>query len=112
MKICHGKLTVDEILKLLGAHQRRLILGILVDDEEGLADITELAAQLAKEGHHNEERAELVLCHHHLPKCADAGVIEYDHRSGAVRAMEKAHDLKSVLDTLEELSEEGETPCC
>lgn len=62
----------------------------------------ELAEKMAEDTDADLEILEAVLAHHHLPRLADAGVVEYDHRSGGVRLEESAEDLKPFLELCQE----------
>lgn len=68
-----------------------------------MVDRTELARALEPDDEHDVETLRTVLAHQHLPKLADGAVIEYDHRSGAVRSTEAVEKLQPLLDTCEEL---------
>lgn len=88
-------LSIDATLELLADRERRAVLGYLMDDPRGTATVSELADHLAEmraeeagdEADPEEagDEATTTLHHVHLPKLADAGVVEYDDRSGEVR---------------------------
>lgn len=86
-----ASLSLDETLELLANYERRRVLGFLMDAPDGTAAMDELVDHLST------RRAERVgerpgrshvtttLHHVHLPKLADAGVVEYDARGRTVR---------------------------
>lgn len=84
-------LSLDSTLELLSDYQRRAILQFLVETPDNTATINELVNNLAEqEGARTGERpghnrVEASLYHIHIPKLADAGVIDYDARSKEVR---------------------------
>lgn len=94
-------LTVDEALKLLAVNQRRRVLRYLLEEADSPVYRDELAEKIDDGETSDSGSMEVVLAHHHLPRLADAGVIEYDHRSGGVRLTEAAEDLRPLLDTIE-----------
>ncbi|WP_224332660.1 DUF7344 domain-containing protein [Haloprofundus halobius] len=104
-------LSVDAMLDILANSPRRHLLEYLRDQPEGTATVEEATkvflTQLARESGQqpNHDDAQVDLHHHHLPKLADAGVIEYDVRTQTIRyrphdRLEELHDL--IQDFLEE----------
>ena len=84
-------LSLDACLELLSNRQRRVILQYFLDSEENHAPVDELISEIISEeaartgerpGHDSVASA---LFHIHLPKFADADVIEYDTRHLEVR---------------------------
>ncbi|WP_435158878.1 DUF7344 domain-containing protein [Haladaptatus sp. DFWS20] len=75
-----GQLTL--LYKLLANHRRRVLLQCLRDTEAPIP-ISVLVTELTQRDEHvspNESiNTEIAVHHIHLPKLADAGVIEYDH---------------------------------
>ncbi|WP_458191118.1 DUF7344 domain-containing protein [Haladaptatus sp. NG-WS-4] len=75
-----GQLTL--LYKLLADHRRRVLLQSLRDTEAPMP-ISALVAELTEgDGWEPSERdvdTEIAVHHIHLPKLADAGMIEYDH---------------------------------
>jgi hypothetical protein len=69
------------LYKLLADHQRRILLQYLRDTEAPIP-ISALVAELAQRDERvlpdESTNTEIVMHHIHLPKLADAGVIEYD----------------------------------
>lgn len=86
-----ASLSLDATLELLANHDRRRVLGYLMDDSDGTATVEELVDHVAEKRAERTDDAldtdqiETRLHHVHIPKLADAGVVEYDHRSGEVR---------------------------
>lgn len=86
-----ASLSLDSTLELLSDYDRRCLLGYLRDDPDGTATVEELVDHLAdKRAKRTDDapdidRIETRLHHTHIPKLANAGVIEYDDRSGEIR---------------------------
>ncbi|WP_209019550.1 DUF7344 domain-containing protein [Halorussus marinus] len=74
---------LDSLFGILANGQRRQILAYLVETDDGVATLPELADRIA-DGE-DPERATLRLHHNHLPKLEDEGFVEYDARSETVR---------------------------
>jgi len=96
---------VDEVLALLADARRRRVLYELRDRSDDVATLDELVDALLPEedGAADDpahERVAASLCHHHLPKLADAGVVQYDERSGVVRYEKDDDLLESWLERL------------
>jgi len=75
---------LDSLFEILASGQRRRLLAHLIDTDDGVATLPELAALIA-DGDDDRERATIRLHHTHLPKLEDEGVVEYDARSETVR---------------------------
>lgn len=108
---------LDETLQLLAAHHRRWILYVLLRrDVDSISDLVPLIWTLneAATGEHVEEtKLTIQLQQVHLPKLADAGLIEYDHRSGDIALTEKSDEIREQLETIktwEEPSVRAEIP--
>ncbi|WP_137283576.1 DUF7344 domain-containing protein [Halorussus salinisoli] len=84
-------LSLDATLELLAHYDRRAILGYLRDTSDDTATIDELVDHLvAKKTEQTGEQPGrdhvLSTLHHvHVPKLADAGVIDYDARNKEIR---------------------------
>lgn len=78
---------------------RRHIISTLLDSEL-LATVDELTDAIGA-ATTDSESLRLKLYHQHLPKLEDAGLIEYDWRSGDVVLSEDPEQLQDVLDALE-----------
>lgn len=76
--------SLDEIFELLANQRRRESLYVLVR-REGPITVTELGDEVASVVEATPERVATALYHVHLPKLADAGVVEYDVETGTVR---------------------------
>lgn len=109
-------LTLDAILSLLANYRRRTLLSYLwaQPDQVGSFDTAARAVSTAiatrRGGQPNHTDVKIDLQHHHLPKLADAGVLEYDIRSQTIRyhgndRLETAYE--QVID-LELASRDGE----
>ncbi len=89
-------LTLDAILSLLANYRRRRLLAYLwaQPDQVGSfeAATREVAAAVASQrgGRPSLTDVNIDLQHTHLPKLADAGVLEYDIRSQVIRY--RGHD--------------------
>ncbi len=63
---------------------RRHVLQYL-DETDGSVELATLAAAVAESADgRNRDRIALELHHNHLPKLADTGFVEYDHRANVV----------------------------
>lgn len=102
-------LSLDAILDILANHRRRALLEYLWDQPgdvgsvEGATKHTILRIGQKQGAQPNHDDIQVDLQHHHLPKMADAGIIEYDIRSQTIRyhenerletAYERVHDLE------------------
>lgn len=90
-EIQQSTLSVDAILELLAAAQRRDMLRYLRDQSDHTATVDELIAHVVgcetrRTGNRpGRDQIEMAFHHIHLSKLADAGVIEYDPRSQGLR---------------------------
>lgn len=89
---------VSAAFDLLSNARRRGVLYAVSRD--GSATVAELAERIAawQDGHHSPEEVRTSLVHAHLPKLADAGVVDYDHDQGVVEPTEDADDLEPYLE--------------
>ena len=74
-----GQLTL--LYKLLADHRRRVLLQCLRNTDASLsvsALVTELTQGDGREPSERDVATEIAVHHIHLPKLADAGVVEYD----------------------------------
>lgn len=84
-------LSIDATLALLSNFDRRCILSYLTDQSDGCATVDELvdylvARKAERSGTRPSHDHVLTTLHHvHVPKLADAGVVEYDARSQEIR---------------------------
>lgn len=99
----HGNEPIDDVsaaFDLLRDARRRGVLYTL--KRNGRTSVEELAERIAAwqsdEGDETDpESVEVSLVHAHLPKLADAGVVEYDREHGAVELAEDGDDLDPLL---------------
>lgn len=96
---------IDEILSLLADRHRRRGLCVLRNGGGRAMTLDTLASEIASADDVTADRAtvETSLYHVHLPKLADAGVVEFDARSGDVR-YRSVPLVEDVLTLLEESS--------
>lgn len=99
----HGR-DVDRVLTILASARRRQLLRCLLERTDRSVDRQELV-QLLAHTTSEKESLEILLIHHHLPWLADAGLIEYDPRSGKLRPTTCLEDLEPLLEACEELEE-------
>ena len=101
---------LDDILGALADQDRRFALYYLQEEKEG--DVVELARQVAAwkskkstAGVTDDElqRVLIEFRHNHLEKLQDAGCIEYDERSGAIRYRDPLTLLEVLLRLLKPL---------
>jgi DNA-binding transcriptional ArsR family regulator len=83
------EIDLDALFEVLADAQRRQILAYLDatdDDVAAYSDLIEhVADDSAEASTDDRDRIAVGLHHNHLPKLADAGVVEYDSRSETVR---------------------------
>lgn len=105
-----GITTLDEVLHCLSSSRRRTVLYHLQDVE--IADVDELAKRVAANERDSStgevpaphrKKVETQLVHNHLPKMAEAQLVEYDRRSSTVRYREPPGLLSTVLELLARL---------
>ena len=79
----------DLLFELLADRRRRHILHCLIDQPDGVAEFTDLVDAVVDHEPETDagdrETVRTRLYHVHLPKLAEAGVIDYDTRSETVR---------------------------
>ncbi|MFC7079893.1 ArsR/SmtB family transcription factor [Halorussus caseinilyticus] len=77
---------IDTVFRALAHPLRREVLGLLSRREDDVAELSELAELLrdVREGR-TDEQLRVALHHNHLPILREAGLIEYDARTGTVR---------------------------
>lgn len=100
-------LSLDAMLDILANRPRRDLLTFLQEQPEESAAfeevtnyiLTQMSRELGKQPNHDDVQVELQ--HHHLPKLADAGVIEYDIRSQTIRYREN-EPLEELHDRIKE----------
>ena len=95
------QLAIDAVFDVLADDHRRALLSYLQDASE--ASIDELAAVISRQGdayrQDDRESEHAVRLHHvHLPKLADANLVEYDRRAGRVEYV-GGSDIADLLAT-------------
>lgn len=99
------RLSKSEIFELLSAERRQEVLKYL-DNNDGRADLGELAEHVAglecgcdpgQLSSQQRKRAYVGLYQCHLPKMADAGVIDYDSNRGTIALNERSVRLLKYL---------------
>lgn len=84
-------LSLDAILSLLANDRRRDVLAYLAETDDDVTSIEDLVAHLVRvEGERtgklpSHENVEATLLNVHIPKLADATIVEYDERSRQLR---------------------------
>lgn len=79
---------VDQVLEVLQHRLRRDVIEYFLDASERTAAVDDLVAHLAREwpgDPPSRERLSVVLYHHHLPRLADAGIVEFDPELDSIR---------------------------
>lgn len=97
--------SLDLVFGLLADRRRRFVLACLAD-RTGSTSRRELARAIAVRENESPidevpdevvENVAVSLAHKHLPKLAEAGVVEYDQVRGLVRPAETADGVGQVL---------------
>lgn len=98
----------DLVFTLLKNERRRAVLSFLADrPETTLSDLADRIAAAENDttpdqlSSSERKRVYISLYQNHLPKLADAEVIEYDQSRGDVRRLESAERLQGYLDRLD-----------
>lgn len=96
---------LDEMLGVLASRYRRWILYELMDRESGRIDelipTIKVLNEAANNDHIDTTRIEMQLHQVHFPKLAEAGFIDYDHRSGDFAHTEKFNEIRDQLEIIE-----------
>ncbi|WP_435179594.1 DUF7344 domain-containing protein [Halorussus sp. AFM4] len=98
-----GTEPIDDVsaaFDLLRDARRRGVLYTL--KRNGQTSVEELAERIAawqsaEDGETDPESVEVSLVHAHLPKLADAGVVEYDRDRGTAELADRGDDLDPLL---------------
>jgi len=78
--------TIDDVFDLLANADRREVCLYLMDQEAGVVTVDRLVSALCDPDSEKDPRRYGIDLHHrHLPKLADAGIIDYDSRSNTAR---------------------------
>lgn len=87
-------LSFDTVFDILSNRRRRFAIHYLMGIDDGTADVDGIAERIAgweresadaASDDSHERRVLMTLTEIHLPKLADANVVDYDVRSGSVR---------------------------
>jgi DNA-binding transcriptional ArsR family regulator len=104
-------LSLDELFDILRNARRRHVVELL-DEYGGEAEFRELTDAVARRetgapvSYEERKRVYVSLRQSHLPRLADAGVVEYDRDRGTVRATPR---FDTVVRPLEAVTERFET---
>lgn len=101
---------VDEHLTVLADQTRRAILYYFQDASEEVAALDDLVNYLLEQNGGDTERLTIQLHHSTIPQLANAGVLEYQRASGAVRYLgdrELERLLASVVEYEQDVSQRG-----
>ncbi|RQG91567.1 hypothetical protein EA462_06325 [Natrarchaeobius halalkaliphilus] len=91
MNVNTQTVTTEVALELVTDQCRQQILHHLIENEDGAVDIDELVDRInsanvrTERPHRSPSHLKMTLYHAHLPKLAEAGVIDYDAQSDTVR---------------------------
>ncbi|WP_435366041.1 DUF7344 domain-containing protein [Haloarchaeobius sp. DYHT-AS-18] len=98
--------SLDVCLRLLANRHRRRIIHHLRHEASGATTVDELVDQLHSSGStskngplQNRDALAIQLHHTHLPKLAEHGIVEFEHRTGAVR-YHPDEQVETMLDSL------------
>ncbi|WP_247002598.1 DUF7344 domain-containing protein [Halosolutus gelatinilyticus] len=102
-------LSLDALLDILANHRRRALLEYLWNQPQNAGSfeeateyaILEVGRKQGRQPNHDDVQVELQ--HHHLPKMADAGIIDYDIRSQTIRYHENER-LETAYDRVCDLA--------
>lgn len=101
-------LSVDTLLDILANANRRHLIDLLRDRPDKTASFEAVTKHIITEAGRdrgvqpNDDDVQVELYHTHLPKLADAGVVEYDIRSQTVRYHSNER-LEALFDRVEDL---------
>lgn len=103
------EIDLDEMLRVVTPRHRRWALYLLMEREihtsselaSGIRFLTEMASGDSVE----EGRIAIQFQQIHLPKLADAGFIEYDHRNGTITLIGKTDEIRSELKIIKQWEE-------
>lgn len=101
-----SQVDVDTCLKLLSSAECRHLLRQLVNQSDNVAYLDDLVDSYIEwtDVERVTEDVRIQCHHHHLPALADAGLVDFDEMSGAVRYYpnEKVETLLDVVNQWEE----------
>lgn len=111
-------LAFDTVLDLCQDQHRRIVLGMLVEEQRSLT-FDDLAKAVFKYNHHTPitEASEdalsdihISLFHVHLPKLASEGLVNYDSERQLVEPTEQLTQLQPTLTTILDADPSVEAP--
>jgi hypothetical protein len=97
------RMTLDDLFDLLGSRwRRRAVLKLTEEPVDRTAD--EFVERLLADHDTNGDASsvELQFHHNHLPKLADAGVVDYDRQADVVAPGRNLNEVATVLHAVEE----------
>lgn len=89
----------DRLINLLADEGRRHVLAVLRDTDEPLS-VADLANSLARREAGDAKQRKITLHHRHLPKLADADLVEYDDETKAVTLTASSDEMETVTEVL------------
>lgn len=97
-----GDIPIDDALRVIASPLRRGLLRFLMEETNQSIHREELVERFGDEHPVDPGSLRVALAHNHLPRLADAEVIEYDPPSGRLRLTEVASELEPLLDVIDE----------
>ncbi|WP_276301674.1 ArsR/SmtB family transcription factor [Halorussus lipolyticus] len=80
------KRHIDHVFRAMAHPLRREVLCLLARRDDGVAELTDLSERLADRApDRTDEELQTVLYHDHLPRLREAGLVEFDDRTGTAR---------------------------
>lgn len=98
-------MNVDSVLEALSSNDRREILYLFSDKEQEVATYDQIIEELVEKEYLEDSRTEqfeVQMHHHHLPKLAETGFIDYDKRSETIRYTADS-EVEDLLEETEHL---------
>lgn len=102
--------SIDALLKAIADCRRRQVMYVLRESDEERS-LERLATEIGNgdgspEGDGTSiEQTKVSLCHHHLPKLADCGIVTWDQSRGEVSPGPAFDTVESLLRSLQDHSE-------
>lgn len=99
------EISPDLVFDILSSQRRRMVLFYL-RQLDGMAQVNEIAKEIASMENdlpveeltrQQKKRVYVSLYQTHLPKLAQAGIIDYDREEGQVALTDRAYDIDSYL---------------
>lgn len=87
------------MIELLANSRRRYVLQYLLNNEHGNAE--KIASEIAPREEGDIREIQISLVHNHLPRLADHGLLEYDHRSGDFVRSTGFEDIRTIVEEIE-----------